>query len=230
MNNLQTKVDAVSVNAASAGTTVQVANSQLSGTADAIALNLNGALAGSSFAANAVSGSNGYETVNVTGAGAASTIDSILVGNTTRTNYTFSGDQNINVRGTGAQDPVSASVVSIDASELTGNLTLGRIAGNTTTASLSSAITTNATWSSATRPNPCGVRLALRKFHFVSKGWRAVAKSRLEVIEAMKSPLGRRRSSCPTMNTFFFKTFLPLVKTQSRSYETHASIYRNHLQ
>ena len=59
---------------------------------------------------------------------------------------------------------------------------------------------------------------------------RAVAKSRLEVIEAMKSPLGRRRSSCPTMDTFFFKTFLPLVKTQSRSYETHASIYRNHLQ
>lgn len=28
---------------------------------------------------------------------------------------------------------------------------------------------------------------------------RAVAKSRLEVIEAMKSPLARRRSSCPTM-------------------------------
>ena len=34
---------------------------------------------------------------------------------------------------------------------------------------------------------------------------RAVAKSRLEVIEAMKSPLGRRRSSCPTMDTFILQ-------------------------
>lgn len=59
---------------------------------------------------------------------------------------------------------------------------------------------------------------------------RALASTRLQAIDALKQGMSRRRSSCPTMDTFFFKTFLPLVKTQSRSYETHASIYRNHLQ
>ena len=59
---------------------------------------------------------------------------------------------------------------------------------------------------------------------------RALAATRLQAIDALKQGMSRRRSSCPTMDTFFFKTFLPLVKTQSRSYETHASIYRNHLQ
>lgn len=59
---------------------------------------------------------------------------------------------------------------------------------------------------------------------------RAVAKARLDAIEAMKSPGPRRRNSCPTMDGFFFTTFLPLVKIQSRSYKTHSSMYRNHLQ
>ncbi|WP_322995550.1 tyrosine-type recombinase/integrase [Castellaniella sp.] len=59
---------------------------------------------------------------------------------------------------------------------------------------------------------------------------RAVAKARLGALDEMKSHKGHRRSFCPTMDAFFFKTFFPLIKTQSRSYNTHASIYRNHIQ
>lgn len=60
---------------------------------------------------------------------------------------------------------------------------------------------------------------------------RALAAARLKAIDDSK-PRGnsRRRQSCPTMDTFFFDTFLPLVRTQSRSHETHASIYRTHIQ
>lgn len=59
---------------------------------------------------------------------------------------------------------------------------------------------------------------------------RAIATVRLHAIDALKPFRARRRESCPTMDDFFFKTFLPLIKTQSRSYETHAGIYRNHIQ
>lgn len=60
---------------------------------------------------------------------------------------------------------------------------------------------------------------------------RAMAKARLMEIAQTKGPsAGPRRKSCPTMDVFFFDTFLPIVKNQSRSYETHASIYRNHVQ
>lgn len=59
---------------------------------------------------------------------------------------------------------------------------------------------------------------------------RAVAKARLDTIEAMKPSRHWRRSLCLTMDDFFYGTFLPLIKTQSRSYKTHAGIYRTHLQ
>lgn len=59
---------------------------------------------------------------------------------------------------------------------------------------------------------------------------RAVAKARLDAILATKSQYSRRRASCPTMDAFFFDTFLPLLRSQIRSHEAHASIYRNHLQ
>lgn len=59
---------------------------------------------------------------------------------------------------------------------------------------------------------------------------RAVAKARLDAIQATKSQYSRRRASCPTMDAFFFDTFLPLLRSQIRSHEAHASIYRNHLQ
>ncbi|AQV96394.1 site-specific integrase [Cupriavidus necator] len=60
---------------------------------------------------------------------------------------------------------------------------------------------------------------------------RAMARARLADIAATKGQtVGARRSSCPTMDSFFFDTFLPHVQNTSRSYETHASIYRNHIQ
>ncbi|MEO8408502.1 MAG: tyrosine-type recombinase/integrase [Oxalobacteraceae bacterium] len=60
---------------------------------------------------------------------------------------------------------------------------------------------------------------------------RALAKARLADIELTKGPTARpHRASCPTIDDFFFDTFLPIVKNQSRSYATHTSIYRNHVQ
>ena len=60
---------------------------------------------------------------------------------------------------------------------------------------------------------------------------RAMAKAQLEALEEQKKGQPRGRMIvAPTMDEFFFKTFLPKVKLQSRSYETHASIYRNHIQ
>lgn len=60
---------------------------------------------------------------------------------------------------------------------------------------------------------------------------RALARARLASLEEQKKGVPRGRLLlAPTMDEFFFKTFLPKVKLQSRSYETHASIYRNHIQ
>lgn len=60
---------------------------------------------------------------------------------------------------------------------------------------------------------------------------RALARARLTSIEEQKKGLPRGRPMvAPTMDEFFFKSFLPKVKLQSRSYETHTSIYRNHIQ
>jgi integrase len=60
---------------------------------------------------------------------------------------------------------------------------------------------------------------------------RLLACSYLNRLESQKK--GLPRSSfvlSPTMDAFFFNTLLPKVKLESRSYETHASIYRNHIQ
>ena len=60
---------------------------------------------------------------------------------------------------------------------------------------------------------------------------RAMACAYLKRLEDHKKGLPRGRLLLsPTMDEFFFKTFLPKVKLESRSYETHASIYRNHIQ
>ncbi|MGE4369647.1 MAG: tyrosine-type recombinase/integrase [Burkholderiaceae bacterium] len=60
---------------------------------------------------------------------------------------------------------------------------------------------------------------------------RAVAKAQLDALQNQKKGRPRGRMIvAPTMDEFFFKTFLPKVKLQSRSYATHASIYRNHIQ
>ena len=60
---------------------------------------------------------------------------------------------------------------------------------------------------------------------------RSLAAARLAAIAQTKGPTNAsRRKSCPSMDAFFFDTFLPAVKNKSRSHETHASIYRNHIQ
>ena len=61
---------------------------------------------------------------------------------------------------------------------------------------------------------------------------RALARARLSSLKEQKGclPRGRHQRSSPTMDEYFFNTFLPIVRNQSRSYETHASIYRNHVQ
>lgn len=58
---------------------------------------------------------------------------------------------------------------------------------------------------------------------------RALGKARLAELQERKSVQGRRRPSCPTMDRYFYDTFLPAVRATSRSYQTHASIYRNHV-
>lgn len=60
---------------------------------------------------------------------------------------------------------------------------------------------------------------------------RALARSFLAELKEKKRGLPRGRTVlAPTMDEFFYKTFLPKVRLESRSYETHASIYRNHIQ
>ena len=60
---------------------------------------------------------------------------------------------------------------------------------------------------------------------------RAMAYANLTHLEHQKKGLPRGRLLLsPTMDAFFFNTLLPKVKLESRSYETHASIYRNHIQ
>lgn len=56
---------------------------------------------------------------------------------------------------------------------------------------------------------------------------RSLARARVASVENKARP---RRSVCVTMDDFFFNTYLPIVKAKSRSHETHASIYRNHVQ
>ena len=59
---------------------------------------------------------------------------------------------------------------------------------------------------------------------------RALARARLADLNARrKDSRGGLRLLAPTMDDFFFKTFLPKVKLQSRSYSTHTSMYRNHI-
>jgi integrase len=59
---------------------------------------------------------------------------------------------------------------------------------------------------------------------------RALARARLSDLAAARGSAPRaRRPSCPTVDRFFYDVFLPLIKQEKRSHETHASLYRNHL-
>ncbi|WP_322995542.1 site-specific integrase [Castellaniella sp.] len=57
---------------------------------------------------------------------------------------------------------------------------------------------------------------------------RALGKARLTELHN-RHPTRSRRPTCPTMDRFFYDKFLPAVRASSRSHETHASIYRNHV-
>lgn len=141
LTNLQTKVDAVSLSntsGAAATTAITVLNSQLSGTEDALNVTLNGTLTGTTLTAGSATAAstNGYESVNVVSQGSANTLTNLVLGNTVRANYNFSGDQNVSVTGLGA------NAVTINAAELTGNLAVGSVNAST---SVINSIATNAT-------------------------------------------------------------------------------------
>lgn len=44
------------------------------------------------------------------------------------------------------------------------------------------------------------------------------------------TPKKRHQLSCPTVRDYFYATYLPAVQANSRSHETHASLFRNHVQ
>jgi integrase len=60
---------------------------------------------------------------------------------------------------------------------------------------------------------------------------RAMARAQLARIAASRGEtLAPRRPSCPTVDTFFFDTYLPVIKNDGRQHSAHTSIYRNHVQ
>ncbi|MFL9922594.1 tyrosine-type recombinase/integrase [Paraburkholderia fungorum] len=60
---------------------------------------------------------------------------------------------------------------------------------------------------------------------------RAMARTRLSDIASTRGEtLAPRRPSCPTIDTFFFDTYLPVLKNNGRQHSAHTSIYRNHVQ
>lgn len=60
---------------------------------------------------------------------------------------------------------------------------------------------------------------------------RLIAEQKLaELAQEKRKKQALAHVFCPTMDDFFHKSFLPLVKSTSRSYKTHISIYRTHLQ
>lgn len=58
---------------------------------------------------------------------------------------------------------------------------------------------------------------------------RAMARSRLAVLDDQKAKLGRRKPTCSTVADYFYTSYLPVVQANSRSHETHASLFRNHV-
>jgi len=56
---------------------------------------------------------------------------------------------------------------------------------------------------------------------------RGMARSRLA--DLAQTPQTRHQATCPTMSDYFYGTYLPVVRANSRSHETHASVFRNHV-
>ncbi len=60
---------------------------------------------------------------------------------------------------------------------------------------------------------------------------RALARTRLGEINGRKAASGRtaRKPACTTLADYFYAGYLPVVQANSRSHETHASLFRNHV-
>lgn len=60
---------------------------------------------------------------------------------------------------------------------------------------------------------------------------RALARLRLQTVnEAKGQGQALRRANCPTVSQFFYGPFLHKLRSEQRNYETHASIFRNHVE
>lgn len=128
IHSLATKVENVSITSTDTDTKVQMQDSALTGTEDALALTVNGLKQGASFET-----SKGYESLTVTTTGSDSAIDQIVANGATK--LTIAGDKGLTLRGyvydtensvnTAAVAPLNDSFTEIDASALTGNFVLG---------------------------------------------------------------------------------------------------------
>lgn len=60
---------------------------------------------------------------------------------------------------------------------------------------------------------------------------RSLARNRLENLTQQKALMPQVRHSvrCPTLADYFYAGYLPIVQANSRSHETHASLFRNHV-
>lgn len=123
-----TAEDNVVFNNVAAGTTIAMANTTdlnvtanfvaaaTAGTADSVTVSLNGA-ASTAAADSDLTIGTGFETINVVTSGAASRVNDIVT--TSATTMNISGSQNLTVRAA-----LDASLATVDASSLTGNLSV----------------------------------------------------------------------------------------------------------
>lgn len=121
VTNVQGAVKNVELSNTNQNFTLSVAAAALTGTADALALDLNAVTAGT-VTVGAATGTNGYETINVSSSGS---VANVLTGlaqtatNTTLATINVTGATNLNL---GAA--LNNSVTKVDANAFTGNLTV----------------------------------------------------------------------------------------------------------
>lgn len=63
---------------------------------------------------------------------------------------------------------------------------------------------------------------------------RAQASTHLAAVAVLREEAGRgagtRRAACPTVRDFFYGAYLDLLKSEGKRFETHCSLFRNHLE
>ena len=123
VSNIQGKIKTLDISTTAVGTTVSILNTALSGTTDALALNLNGVTAGVISVGGTIVGS-GYETINIAIKGPASTV--------TLTDGVSNSLATVNVAGASALSLTltDTTVTKINASTVTGAFTLNVAAGS----------------------------------------------------------------------------------------------------